>query len=82
MKKILSVVVMLSLVFSLAACGSGSPADTVKTFCEGVKKMDLKQIQRCLKDQSEADQKRDYVAYVVLFAYLALSIVCKAVLSI
>ena len=54
MKKIISIVITITMVVMLTACGgTNSPEATVKTFCEGMKKFDSKKISSTVAGSNE-----------------------------
>ena len=50
-KKILSIAVVLTLVFSLCACGGPTPTSTVETFLDAVKAQDVETIKTVYADE-------------------------------
>ena len=56
MKKVLSIVLVLVMVFSLAACGGPKPEDTVKSFCESMKAFDFEGMNAVLADKLSEDE--------------------------
>ncbi len=55
MKKLLCVVMALAIALTLVGCGGSKPDATVKTFCDGMKKLDIKKMQSCLLDADDLD---------------------------
>lgn len=54
MKKLISVILAISLVFSLAACGAkSSPTDVVRKYCDAMKQLDTKTMSACLLNGSD-----------------------------
>ena len=59
MRRFISIILALALVFALAGCGSsgngGTPEGTVKTFCEGLKAYDFKKVAGTIKGGDAGD---------------------------
>ena len=56
MKKILSILLVLVMVFGLTACGGPKPEDTVKAFCDSMKAFDFDGMQAHLVNKLDEDQ--------------------------
>lgn len=57
MKKILCLILVFVLLFSLASCGSG-PSATVKKLCEGLRSYDFDKIEECVETVHEGSNLR------------------------